>query len=74
MATPTIGRIVHYHSHWKPADAPVTPPRAAIVTGVHQDGERVSLTILENGGMSFKRQIKYSEAPAPGCWSWPPRV
>ena len=74
MSAVTVGRTVHYHSyHAAPGAAPSTP-KAAIVTGVAQDGERVHLVVLEKSGMVFKHHISYSEEPAAGCWSWPPRV
>ena len=70
MSAVTVGRMVHYHSFHGPAG---DKPRAAIVTSVSESGERVSLTVFGQSGLSFKRVIAYSETPAPGCWSWPPR-
>lgn len=72
MSAVTVGRTVHYHSfHMAPGSTP--KPRAAIVTGVSEDGERVSLTVFGQSGLAFKRAISFSAEPAPGCWSWPPR-
>lgn len=71
-AAVTVGRMVHYHSFHGPGGEE-SKPRAAIVTSVSESGERVSLAVYGQSGMSFKRVIAYSETPAPGCWSWPPR-
>lgn len=73
MTAVSVGRVVHYFSYNMPATC--TPePRAAIVTAVTPDGERVHLTVLEKNGFAFKHHVQYSEEPAAGTWSWPPRV
>ncbi|MFI9331995.1 hypothetical protein ACIGZJ_31190 [Kitasatospora sp. NPDC052868] len=34
----------------------------------------VSLAVLNPTGMFFDECVPYSEEPAPGHWSWPPRA
>lgn len=79
MNTPTVGRIVHYHSYGSPGGEFKPLPRAAIVTEVGWDGDGlddtiVGLCVLNPTGQYFNRRCPYSETPKPGCWSWPPRV
>jgi hypothetical protein len=79
MQTPTVGRVVHYHSYGSPGGEFKPQPRAAIVTEVGRDGDGVDPTIvglcvLNPTGQYFNRNCAYSETPKPGCWSWPPRV
>lgn len=80
---PTVGRLVHYHSHGSPVrpdgTQKYTPePRAAIVTAVpdavFQGSMTVSLAILNPTGLFFDQAVPYSDGPTPGHWSWPPRV
>ena len=71
---PSIGRIVHY-SYGTPGGEYKPEPRAAIITEISANGDsRVGLCVLNPTGMFFNREVAYSEAPAPGHWSWPPRV
>jgi hypothetical protein len=76
--TPSIGRIVHYHSYGTPGGEYLPEPRAAIVTALPPEDigmwTGISLCILNPTGMFFNSDVKYSEDPKPGCWSWPPRV
>ena len=72
----SIGRVVHYQAYGTPGGdhAKYKPePRAAVVTAVHSD-TMVSLAIFSPHGVHFDQSVHYSETPAPGCWSWPPRV
>ena len=72
---PTIGRIVHYYE--SPKGILPNPPLAAVVTHVYGAGEEtmVCLTVFPPFSSPYARtSIQYSESPAPGCWSWPPRV
>lgn len=77
--TPSIGRIVHYHSRGS-ADGYFEPEaRAAVVTGVvkvaeNPDTYALDLCVLNPTGIFFDQEVEYSEKPAPGHWSWPPRV
>ena len=66
--TVTIGRIVHYYDEYGSL-------AAAIVTGALGD-DRVDLTYFPHGfpGVSCTSDVKYSETPKPGHWTWPPRV
>lgn len=70
---PSIGRIVFYQSYGTPGKEYKSLPRAAVITEVVSD-VCVGLCILNPTGMFFTREVKFSEEPAPGCWSWPPRV
>lgn len=67
MQKPSVGRIVHYHTHGGVL--------AAVITAVSGDDSdiRVSLCILNLDGTDFKRNVSYSVS-TPGCWSWPPRA
>lgn len=67
MKTPSIGRIVHYQDG--------DQARAAIVTRVsdEQTGQ-VGLCVFTHLQTEFLLGVYYSEAPASGCWSWPPFV
>lgn len=77
--TPSVGRIVHYHSYGSPGGEFKSLPRAAVVTevGINGDGvdvRVVGLCVLNPTGQYFNRNCTYSETPSHGCWSWPPRV
>ncbi len=79
LQTPSIGRIVHYHSYGTPGGEYASEPRAAIITAVsaYDDGTVIStvdLCVLNPEGMFFNRAVKYSDEPTPGHWTWPPRV
>jgi hypothetical protein len=76
---PSIGRIVHYHSYGTPGGEYLPEPRAAIITDVVEDSDKVhgpvvSLAVLNPTGLFFNQSVIYSEDPKPGHWSWPPRV
>lgn len=76
---PSIGRVVHYHSYGTPGGEYLPEPRAAIITALPDrdaGGTRsgVGLAVLNPTGMFFNPDVQFSEEPAPGCWSWPPRV
>lgn len=68
---PTVGRIVHYHPTEETA-VKLPGPLAAIVTSPSPDGT-CYLHILPPMNHPFYARAEYSETPAPGCWSWPPR-
>lgn len=70
---PTVGRIVHYRSYGTPGGEFLPEARAAIVTAVHEGGE-VALAVLNPTGVFFSLSVPFSETPAPGSWSWPPRT
>lgn len=68
--TPTVGRIVHYHTEGK------DQPNAAVITHVWSD-DCVNLHVFRDG--SFPLQVSpevtsVMRGPAPGEWSWPPRA
>jgi len=72
---PSIGRVVHYHSYGTPGGEYLPEPRAAVITGINDaEEQRVHLAVLNPTGMFFNLDVRFSETPAPGCWSWPPRV
>lgn len=81
MQTPTIGRIVHYHSYGTPGGEYLPEPRAAIITVVCEDTPdladpevlHVGLAVLNPTGMFFNQLVPYSETPKAGHWTWPPR-
>lgn len=77
--TPSIGRVVHYHSYGTPGGEYLPEPRAAIVTAIelvaeNPDAYTASLCVLNPTGMFFKEDVEFTETPTPGHWSWPPRV
>lgn len=73
--TPSIGRIVHYHSFGTPGGEFKPAPRAAVVTQVNADVRNsVGLCILNPTGQYFNTDVPFAEEPTPGHWSWPPRV
>lgn len=78
--TPSIGRVVHYHSYGTSGGEFKPEPRAAIITQVLAPDESdendpyVGLAVLNPTGMFFNACVAYSEEPLPGCWSWPPRI
>lgn len=68
----TIGRMVHY----QPPIDDGAEPWAAIVTKVVPGTDTVGLCVFDPNGLTrFKKaETRFSAKPAPGCWSWPPRV
>jgi hypothetical protein len=74
MSSPSIGRIVHYHSYGTPGGEYVSEPRAAVVTCVYEGTMAAGLAVLNPTGMFFRETVPFAEEPTPGCWSWPPRV
>lgn len=69
---PSVGRIVHYHSYGSPGGEFKSEPRAAVIAGVHDDGE-CDVVVFNPTGLFFNNKCKYSADPKPGTWSWPPR-
>lgn len=74
--SPSVGRVVHYQSYGTPGGEFTPQPRAAVVTQVADDGETVGLFIMNPTGVFFPTAVKHAadDAPAPGCWNWPPYV
>lgn len=71
--TPTVGHIVHY-TNLGDKDGKYPPEtQAAIVTGVNDDGT-VALKIFYRTGLFDMPSVPFSEEPARGHWSWPPRI
>ncbi len=69
---PTIGRIVHYSPKHSP-DQDGLDTFAALVTSA--DGTLVDLAVFPPGTDMFTiSAVPFSETPAPGSWTWPPRV
>lgn len=80
---PTIGRIVHYHpciAYDASASAEeLAKPLpiytyAALVIAVKDDGEPSLHVFTPDNGNYQCSSAKFSDAPAMGCWTWPPRV
>ncbi|MEV4091441.1 hypothetical protein [Streptosporangium saharense] len=80
--TPAVGEAVHYVSHDTQEGTATFPCRTAIVTEVAQDGNTVSLAVLDPFGMSFRDLAEggcehhetYGVNPPPrrgGTWHWP---
>ena len=65
---PTVGRTVHFL-----ATSGDVGPYAAIVTAVNPD-DTVELVTFGRNSVYFNHAVSFSEEPAAGCWSWPPRV
>lgn len=76
--TPTVGRIVHYHSYGTPGGEFLPEARAAVITAVPDPIDAasglVSLAVLNPSGMFFQPEVEYAEEPSPGRWTWPPRA
>lgn len=80
--TPSVGRVVHYHSYGTPGGEFLPEARAAIITAVYPEPPEladpellhVGLCVLNPTGMFFNQLVPFSEEPKPGHWSWPPRV
>lgn len=71
--TPTIGRIVHYHS---PGAEPAAI-RPAIVFDVHEDGDPTKTTVDLQvfPTLNVVRAVAYSDdVTTAGKWSWPKKV
>ena len=74
---PTVGRIVHYVTSFIDDDEKAA--RAAIVTGLEEEEERikrseVSLAVFHTAGIEFVRQVPLDEGEFAECtWHWPPR-
>lgn len=81
---PSVGRVVHYVSFGTPiredgSQAYTSQCRAAIVTAVAadeqaEDGQCVSLCVLNPTGQFFNEHICHDEAGKAGTWHWPERV
>lgn len=77
---PSVGRIVHAYGRGLgaasyPGGLPILPPpEAAIITNLHEEDGVVDLKIFQSNGIFDQHRVKYSETPAPYCWTWPPRV
>lgn len=75
MQTPTVGRSVHYHRDTADKSIHV---EAAIITAIDENTGAISLAIFStmegDAPVWSKKNVPCSETPAPGCWSWPPRV
>lgn len=73
---PTISRWVHFHPQTtdthkgKPRPGPV----AALVVNVLPSGNVDLQAFYRDGTIGFRQDVPHSETPAPGRWSWPPRV
>ena len=64
--TPTIGRIVHFHT--------THAVQAALITAVYSTPpDQVDLAVFPQGGGHITK-TSVREGTAPGCWSWPPIV
>ncbi len=62
----TAGRIVHYYGE----DS--RTPRAAIVNIKTDKDGTAELTVFTSVPPTVMVRARYSENPAPGCWSWMP--
>jgi hypothetical protein len=81
MATPSVGRVVHFQTYGTPGGEHLSEPIAAIITAVHDSDPApehgvpyVDLFAIYPNGTSHKPNIRYADEPTPGCWNWPPRV
>lgn len=69
---PTIGRTVHFNTCCRTC--------AAIITGLVEPAtigadNVVNLHVMPSGGPAHElTAVPFSEEPAEGHWSWPPRV
>lgn len=75
--TPSIGRIVHYHSYGTPGGEFLPEPRAAVITEIVEASERVhapvvSLAVLNPTGMFFNRDVHHHDGrETPGAADCP---
>jgi hypothetical protein len=83
MATPSVGRVVHYVSYGTPvqpngSQAFTSECRAAVITEVSEEtgfGKLVGLAVLNPTGYFFNRGVEQDEATkGGGTWHWPERV
>ncbi|MET7776340.1 hypothetical protein ABZU94_10315 [Streptomyces mirabilis] len=81
MQQPTVGRIVHYVSYGTPGGEYGQECRAAIITAVEEDSDKlgrsqpVSLAVFNPTGTFFNQGCRHSEgAQTGGTWHWPERV
>lgn len=77
--TPTVGRTVHYQAYGTPGGEYPSVARAAVITQTQAENPKleegvVGLCILNPTGMFFTQEVRFSEVPKPGHWSWPPRI
>jgi len=68
--TPSVGRIVHYHS----AESDNLAPWAAIVAGVGEGGNITVHAFPPHTDSMRIKEVPFSDEPKAGCWSWPPRA
>lgn len=79
-----MGRIVRYVAHGTPVREDGTQAfpsveRAAVITEVEEDSERVGLCVLNPTGMFFHSlsaggsEYFAGESAPGGTWHWPPR-
>lgn len=74
---PSVGRIVHYHApNGGGEDDP--GPYAGLIVRVHPGGlglpRLVDLVTFGPLSIYHDLSVPFSPVPAPGHWSWPPRV
>jgi hypothetical protein len=77
--TPTVGRIVHYHTDF--GGTPGVPrPVAAMITAVLDDGVNLTVFVPGYSGLPLTvpdgglRTVPEASEPTLGHWNWPPRV
>lgn len=76
MATPSVGRIVHYVSYGTPGGEYVSECRAAIIAGIPKRTRSAAskgedLVVLNPQGMFFNRCLQDEDTKAGGTWHWP---
>lgn len=70
---PSLGRIVLYQANRTTAKGHKVESFASLVTKVADDGS-VSLVVFAPNSTDHMHGVEYSEAAAPGKWTWPARV
>jgi len=73
MQQPSVGRVVHYVAYGTPGgEFPARVCRAAVVSQVHEEGERIGVVVLNPTGLFFNVDIPHDEQDkAGGTWHWP---
>lgn len=81
---PSVGRIVHYVSYGTPGGEYGQECRAAIITEVGTDPDKlgrtqpVSLAVLNPTGFFFNLDVPFIDPaggrPTGGSWHWPERI
>lgn len=78
MMKPTVGRIVHFWKREFTKEGQKATEVPAIITKTYDDPSIVDLCIffpfdkhITTGRTEFWEDVRYTEEPSVGSWSWP---